>query len=165
MTFRSKHTPLLYDKKSCVICLSSANMELIKVYLICLLITSVTAGQEGEDGLLDILMEVIKTEVSNQMKIERKTLKEEILKEIQDDREKHEGIRKELESTREGKSVKISIVRIVPIRLRVHLSVQHLPVCLCFHVNLTPVSKITSMLKSDYISYSLLQFRLSYRMA
>ena len=78
-------------------------MELIKVCLICLLMVSFTAGQEeGTDGLLSGLMKVIKTEVSNQMKIERKTLKEEILKEIRDDREKHEEIRKELERTREG---------------------------------------------------------------
>ena len=81
-------------------------MELIKICLNGLLMVSVTAGQEGEgaDGLLSSLMKVIKTEMSNQMKIERKTLKEEILREIRDDREKHEEIRKELESTREGKS-------------------------------------------------------------
>ena len=137
-------------------------MELIKVCMICLLITSVTDGQE--DGLLDILMEVIKTEVSNQMKIERKTLKEEILKEIRDDREKHEEIRKELESTKEGKSIKNINSQNCASKIE-GSSVQHLPVCLSFHVNLTPVSKITLMLKSDYISYSLLQFRLSYRMA
>ena len=53
-------------------------MELIKVCLICLLMVSFTAGQEeGTDGLLSGLMKVIKTEVSNQMKIERKTLQEE----------------------------------------------------------------------------------------
>ena len=50
------------------------------------------------------LINVIKTEVPNQMKIQRKTLKEEMLKEIRDDREKHEEIRKELERTREGNS-------------------------------------------------------------
>ena len=38
------------------------------------------------------------------MKIQRKTLKEEMLGEIRDDREKHEEIIKELEKTREGKS-------------------------------------------------------------
>ena len=43
------------------------------------------------------LIKMIKTEVSNQMKIERKTLKEEILREIRDDREKPEEIRKERE--------------------------------------------------------------------
>ena len=32
--------------------------------------------------------------MSNQMRIERKTLKEEILREIRDDREKHEEIRR-----------------------------------------------------------------------
>ena len=80
-------------------------MELIKVCLICLLMVSFTAGQEeGTEVLFSSLIKVIKTEVSNQMKIERKTLKEEILKEIRDDREKHEEIRKELERTREGKS-------------------------------------------------------------
>ena len=68
---------------------------------------SFTAGQEeGTEGLLGGLMKMIKTEVSNQMKIERKTLKEEILREIRDDREKHEEIRKKLESTIEGKSIK-----------------------------------------------------------
>ena len=84
-------------------------MELIKVCVICLLMVSFTAGQEGEgaEGLLSSLMKMIKTEVSNQMKIERKTLKEEILREIRDDREKHEEIRKELGSTREGKSIKV----------------------------------------------------------
>ena len=85
-------------------------MELIKVCMIGLLMVSFTAGQEeGTDGLLNGLIKVIKTEVSNQMKIERKTLIEEILREIRDDREKHEEIRKELESTREGKSVKMHI--------------------------------------------------------
>ena len=83
-------------------------MELIKVCLICLLLVSLTAGQEeGTDGLLSGLIKVIKTEVSNQMKIERKALKEEILREI---RVKHDEIRKELESTREGNSVIIIYV-------------------------------------------------------
>ena len=83
-------------------------MELIKVCLICLLLVSFTAGQEeGTDGLLSGLMKVIKTEVSNQMKIERKALKEEILREI---RVKHDEIRKELESTREGNSIIIIYV-------------------------------------------------------
>ena len=52
------------------------------------------------------LIKVIKTEVSNQMKIERKPFKEEIQREIRDDREEHEHeeIRKELKRTREGKS-------------------------------------------------------------
>ena len=82
-------------------------MELIKVCLICLLMFSFTAGQEeGTEVLLSGLIKVIKTEVSNQMKIERKTLKGEILREIRDDREKHEEIKKELESTRKGKPVK-----------------------------------------------------------
>ena len=86
-------------------------MELINLCVICLLMVSFTAGQEEEtDGLLSGLMKVIKTEVSNQMKIERKTLKEEILKEIRDDREKHEEIRKELKSTREGQ---LSVIRIM----------------------------------------------------
>ena len=76
-------------------------MDLIKVCLVCFLMVSITAGQ-GTEGLLNSLMEAIKTEVSNQMKIERKVIKEEILKEIQNDKEKNEGIRKELESTREG---------------------------------------------------------------
>ena len=62
---------------------------------------NVTAGQGGE-GLLTVMKEFIKTEVSNQMKIERNVIKEEILKEIQNDKEKNEGIRKDLESTREG---------------------------------------------------------------
>ena len=44
----------------------------------------------------------IKNEVSKQMKIEREVIKEEILKEIQSDKEKNEGIRKDLDSTREG---------------------------------------------------------------
>ena len=51
------------------------------------------------------LINVIKTEVTTQMKIERKSLKEEILREIQDDREKPEEIRKVLERTREGKCI------------------------------------------------------------
>ena len=85
-------------------------MELIKVCLICLLMVSFTAGQEeGTEVLFSSLIKVIKTEVSNQMKIERKTLKEEILKEIRDDREKHEEIRKDIERTREGKSVNMHI--------------------------------------------------------
>ena len=86
-------------------------MELIKICIIGLLMASFTAGQEGEgaDGLLSSLMKMIKTEVSNHIKIERKTLREEILREIRDDREKHEEIRKELERTREGKSVKMHI--------------------------------------------------------
>ena len=85
-------------------------MELIKICLTGLLMVSFTAGQEEEtEGLLSGLIKAIKTEVSNQMKIERKTLKEEILKEIRDDREKHEEIRKELDSTREGKSIKMHI--------------------------------------------------------
>ena len=62
---------------------------------------NVTAGQGGE-GLLTVMKEFIKTEVSNQMKIERNVIKEEILKEIQNDKEKNEGIRKDLENTREG---------------------------------------------------------------
>ena len=50
-------------------------MELIKVCVICLLMVRITAGhEEGTDGLLSGLIKVIKTEVSNQMKIERKTL-------------------------------------------------------------------------------------------
>ena len=61
-----------------------------------------TAAQGGGEGLLNGLTEMIKTEVSNQMKIERKVLKDEILKEIQNDKEKNEGIRKDLESTRKG---------------------------------------------------------------
>ena len=82
-------------------------MELNKTCLIGLLMVSIAAGQEdGTEGLLGSLMKMIKTEVSNQMKIERKTLKEEILREIREDREEHEKIRKELESTREGKSKK-----------------------------------------------------------
>ena len=86
-------------------------MELNKICLIGLLMASFTAGQEeGTEGLVSGLMKMIKTEVSNQMKIERKTLKEEILREIRDDREKHEEIRKELERTREGKSIKICLV-------------------------------------------------------
>ena len=76
-------------------------MELIKVCFIGLLTLNVTAGQ-GTEGLLNSLMEAIKTEVSNQMKIERKVIKEEILKEIQNDKEKNEGIRKDLENTRQG---------------------------------------------------------------
>ena len=62
---------------------------------------NVTAGQGGE-GLLTVMKEFIKTEVSNQMKIERNVIKEEILKEIQNDKEKNEGIRKDLDSTRGG---------------------------------------------------------------
>ena len=62
---------------------------------------NVTAGQ-GEEGLLTVMKEFIKTEVSNQMKIERNVIKEEILKEIQNDKEKNERIRKDLENTREG---------------------------------------------------------------
>ena len=62
---------------------------------------NVTAGQGGE-GLLTVMKEFIKTEVSNQMKIERNVIKEEILKEIQNDKEKNERIRKDLDSTREG---------------------------------------------------------------
>ena len=84
-------------------------MELFKVCLICLLMVSFTASQEGTEVLLSGLIKVIKTEVSNQMRIERKTLKEEILREIRDEREKHEEIRKELERMREGKSVKMHI--------------------------------------------------------
>ena len=81
-------------------------MESIKVCLICLLMVSFTAGQEeGTERLVSVLKEMVKTEMSNQMKIERKTLKEEILRELRDDREKHEETRKELESTREGKSI------------------------------------------------------------
>ena len=77
------------------------NMDLIKVCFIGLLMFSFTAGQ-GTEGLLNSLMEAIKTEVSNQMKIERKVIKEEILKEIQNDKEKNEGIIKDLDSTKEG---------------------------------------------------------------
>ena len=88
----------------------STNMELIKVCFIGLLMVSVTAGQ-GTDGLFNALVETIKTEVSNQMKIERKTLKEEILREIRDDREKHEETSKQLESTREGNSIKVSVIK------------------------------------------------------
>ena len=76
-------------------------MELIKISLACLLMASVSAGQGGE-GLLTVMKEFIKTEVSNQMKIERKVIKEEILKEIQNDKEKIDRIRKDLDSTREG---------------------------------------------------------------
>ena len=90
-------------------------MELVKVCLICLLMVSFSAGQgEGTEGLISILMDMVKTEVSNQMKIERKTLKEEILREIRDDRIRNDEIRKELEKTRKGRSIKIIIV---PIRL------------------------------------------------
>ena len=81
-------------------------MELFKTCLICLWMVSFTAGQEeGTERLVSGLIKVIKTEVSNQMKIERKTLQEEILREIRDDREKHEEIRKELERTREGQII------------------------------------------------------------
>ena len=80
-------------------------MELNKICILGLLMVSVTAGQ-GTDGLFNALVETIKTEVSNQMKIERETIKEEILREIRDDREKHEGIRKDLESTKKGKNIK-----------------------------------------------------------
>ena len=76
-------------------------MELIKLCLIGLLMASITAGQ-GEESLLNVLKEMIKNEVSKQMKIEGKVIKDEILKEIQNDKEKNEGIRKNLESTREG---------------------------------------------------------------
>ena len=79
-------------------------MELIKISLACLLMTSVIAGQGGE-GLLNGLMEFIKTEVSKQMKIERKVIKEEILKEIRNDQEKNDRIRKDLDSTREGEFI------------------------------------------------------------
>ena len=77
-------------------------MELIKLCLIGLLMASFTAAQGGGEGLLNGLTEMIKTEVSNQMKIERKVIKEEILKEIQNDKEKNEAIRKDLDSTKEG---------------------------------------------------------------
>ena len=51
-------------------------MELNKICLIGLLMASFTAGQEeGTEGLVSGLMKMIKTEVSNQMRIERKTLK------------------------------------------------------------------------------------------
>ena len=84
-------------------------MELIKVCLICVLMVSFTAGQEeGTEVLFSGLIKVIKT-VSNQVKIERKTLKEEILREIRDDREKHEEIKKDIERMREGKSVNMHI--------------------------------------------------------
>ena len=76
-------------------------MELIKVCLICLLMVSVAAGQ-GTEAWFNGLVESIKNEVSKQMKIEREVIKGEILKEIQNDKEKNEGIRKDLESTREG---------------------------------------------------------------
>ena len=86
-------------------------MALNKICLIGLLMASFTAGQEeGTEGLLSGLVKAIKTEVSNQMKIERITLKEEILRELQNDREKHEKISKKLESTIEGKSIKICFV-------------------------------------------------------
>ena len=111
MTVKHSHFNL-EEQKSCVICLPSANMELIKICLIGLLMVSFTAGQEeGTDGLLNGLIKVIKTVVSNQIKIERKSLKEEILREIQDDREKPEEIRKELERTREGNSKKKFVIR------------------------------------------------------
>ena len=87
-------------------------MELIKVCLICLLmVISVSAGAGGSTGcqpdelMLKRLMKEIKTEVSNQVKIEINGVKEEILREIRADGEKHEKISKELERTREGKSV------------------------------------------------------------
>ena len=83
----------------CVTGLLPSNMEFIKVCLICLLMVSFTAGQgegtegrEGTEGLVSVLMDMVKTEVSNQMKIERKDMKEEILKELQGDR--YEEIRK-----------------------------------------------------------------------
>ena len=76
-------------------------MKLIKLCLIGLLMASFTAGQ-GEEGLLNGLKEFIKTEVSKQMKIERKVVKDAILKEIQNDKEKNEGIRKDLDSTKKG---------------------------------------------------------------
>ena len=75
-------------------------MELIKVSLICLLMVSFTAGQ-GTEAWFNGLVESIKNEVSKQMKIEREVIKGEILKEIQI-KETNEGIRKDLESTREG---------------------------------------------------------------
>ena len=75
-------------------------MELIKVCLICLLMASFTAGQ-GTEAWFNGLVESIKNEVSKQMKIEREVIKGEILKEIQI-KETNEGIRKDLESTREG---------------------------------------------------------------
>ena len=77
------------------------NMEFIKVCLICLLMVSFTAGQ-GTEAWISGMVESIKNEVSKQMKIEREVIKEEILKEIQNDKEKNEGIRKDLENTREG---------------------------------------------------------------
>ena len=84
---------------------------MVGVAFICLLMVNFTAGEvECTEGLVSSLIKVIKTEVSNQMKIERKTLKEEILREIRDDREKHEEIRKELKRTREGK---LSVIRIM----------------------------------------------------
>ena len=71
---------------------------------------SFTAGQGGGEGLLNGLTEMIKTEVSNQMKIERKVIKEEILKEIQSENEKNDGIRKDLDSTKEGNCKNIILV-------------------------------------------------------
>ena len=90
-------------------------MELITVSLVGLLMASVSAGQGGE-GLLTVMKEFIKTEVSNQMKIERNVIKEEILKEIQNDKEKIDRIRKDLDSTREG-----NLMIILPETVRKHL--------------------------------------------
>ena len=78
-------------------------MELIKVCLICLLIVNVTDGQE-EESLLNALKEMIKTEVSKQMEIERQVMKEEILEEIRNDQGENDGNRKDLENTRKGNS-------------------------------------------------------------
>ena len=94
-------------------------MELIKLCLIGLLMASNTAGQ-GEEGLLNVLKEMIKSEVSKEMKIERKVIKEEILKEIQNDKEKNEGIRKDLESTRKGNYKSIFNFNLFPINILFH---------------------------------------------
>ena len=75
-------------------------MEFTEISLIGLLMICVTSGQ-GTEGL-SALADMIKNEVSIQVKIEGNAIKEEILKIMQHDREKQEENRRTLHNQREG---------------------------------------------------------------
>ena len=75
-------------------------MEFTEIILIGLLMICVTSGQ-GTEGL-SALADMIKNEVSIQVKIEGNAIKEEILKIMRHDREKQEENRRTLHNQREG---------------------------------------------------------------
>ena len=76
------------------------NMELLIVGLVGLFMIHATAGQ-GTDGW-NALAEIIKKEVSNQVKLEGNAIKEEIMRMMRKDREKQDENRRTLDNTREG---------------------------------------------------------------